>query len=83
MNIILRIIRKYCSRRWKIKSHFDENIKDISFTIALDNCIVQTFKTIFDQLNMSLNERFSIKKDLVADVQLFTLLVFRKNYIYI
>ncbi|KAF0742362.1 zinc finger MYM-type protein 1-like [Aphis craccivora] len=57
-------------RRLRKKKQFDETTEDEVLTTPIDHYRVETFKTIIDQLNMSLNERFSSNIDLITDAQI-------------
>lgn len=63
------------------KTYFDENNQDFTFSTCLDQYRVQTFQNIIDQLNMSLNERFSNNKVLIADAQFLHPSCFQEDFI--
>ncbi|KAF0702135.1 zinc finger MYM-type protein 1-like, partial [Aphis craccivora] len=63
------------------KTYFDENNQDFTFSTCLDQYRVQTFQNIIDQLNMSLNERFSNNKELIADAQFLHPSCFQEDFI--
>jgi hypothetical protein len=63
------------------KTYFDKNIQDFTFSTSLDQYRAQTFQHIINQLNMSLNERFSNNKELIADAQFLHTSCFKEDFI--
>jgi len=57
-------------RRLRKKKKFDETTEDEALTTPIDHYRVEIFQTIIDQINMSLNERFSSNINLITDAQL-------------